>query len=104
MTLWQFSVIAYAFVKSFPNPDGSKPPSAFVRIAIIALGPVVWNTVVLLTFFMLSLFMGPLLDSCCTKFGSVMASLAHILAMFGMVAFFEFLVSHVERQRKSDRI
>lgn len=87
------SVIAYSFVKSFPNPDGTRPPSAFVRIAIISLGPVAWNAVVLLTFFMISLFMGPMLDSCCAKFGSVMATLAHLLAMFGMVGFFEFLVS-----------
>jgi len=84
-------VVAYAFLKSFPDPDGSQPPSAFVRIGIIALGPVVWNAAVLLTFFLLSLFMGPILESCCVKFGSVMAGLAHILSMIGMIGFFEFL-------------
>ncbi|KAF8515805.1 putative 1,3-beta-D-glucan synthase subunit [Hysterangium stoloniferum] len=84
-------VIAYAFLKSFPNPDGSQPPSAFVRIGIIALGPVVWNAAVLITLFIMSLFMSPILEGCCAKFGSVMASIAHVLAMFGMVGFFEFL-------------
>jgi 1,3-beta-glucan synthase len=33
-----------------------------------------------------------MLDTCCAKFGAVMASIAHFFAVVGMVGFFEFLV------------
>ncbi|KIJ31383.1 glycosyltransferase family 48 protein [Sphaerobolus stellatus SS14] len=84
-------IIAYAFVKSFPQPDGTQPASPFVRIAIISLGPLVWNAAILIVLFLTSVFLGPMLDTCCAKFGAVMASIAHFLAVVGMVGFFEFL-------------
>lgn len=84
-------VIAYMFVKSFPV-NGQTNPSPLIRIAIIAIGPVVWNAAVLITFFFISLFLGPMMDSW-VKFGSVMAALAHTLGLIGLVAFFEFFVS-----------
>ncbi|TDL27462.1 glycosyltransferase family 48 protein [Rickenella mellea] len=83
-------IIAYMFVKSFPDSKGNQPPSPLIRIAIIAVGPMVWNAAVLLTLFFTSLFLGPMLESCCVKFASVMASIAHILALVGIIAFFEF--------------
>lgn len=85
-------VIAYMFVKSFPDRDGRQPPSPLIRIAVVSLGPVVWNAAVLLVQFMVSLFLGPLLDSPFPKFGTVMAFIAHTLGVIGMIAFFEFLV------------
>ncbi|KIJ53707.1 glycosyltransferase family 48 protein [Sphaerobolus stellatus SS14] len=84
-------IVAYAFIKSFPNKDGTQPPSAFVRIAVVSLGPIVWNAAILLTLFFIALFMGPMLEGCCAKFGAVMAFIAHILSLIGMVGFFEFL-------------
>lgn len=83
-------VVAYAFVKSF-HAVGDPPMGAITRIAIIALGPIVWNAAVLLILFMISMFLGPALNNCCAKFGSVMAAIAHILAVLGMVVAFEFL-------------
>ncbi|GJJ14803.1 1,3-beta-D-glucan synthase [Clathrus columnatus] len=83
-------VIAYSFLKSFPQ-NGIQPASPFVRIAIVSLGPVVWNSAILLVQFLISLFLGPMLDSCCAKFGSVMATIVHSLALIGMIGFFEFL-------------
>ncbi|KAF8527179.1 1,3-beta-glucan synthase [Hysterangium stoloniferum] len=83
-------IVAYAFVKSFPQ-NGVQPSSPFIRIAIISLGPIVWNAAVLLVLFLVSLFLGPMLDTCCAKFGAVMASIAHFLAVVGMVGFFELL-------------
>jgi 1,3-beta-glucan synthase len=85
-------VIAYMFVKSFPI-DGKLPPSPLVRIAVISLGPIAWNAVVLLTLFFVSLFLGPMLDSVFPLFGSVMAFIAHVLGTIGMIGFFEFFVS-----------
>jgi 1,3-beta-glucan synthase len=84
-------VIAYMFVKSFPVA-GKQPPSPLVRIAVISLGPIVWNAAVLLSLFLISLLMGPMLDSVFPKFGSVMAFIAHTLGVIGTIGFFEFLV------------
>jgi len=85
-------VIAYMFVKSFPDPiTGNYPPSPLIRIAVISLGPIVWNAAVLFTLFLVSLFLGPMLDPAFPKFGSTIAFIAHVLGVLGILAFFEFL-------------
>jgi len=84
-------VIAYMFVKAFPDANGNQPPSPLTRIAVIALGPIVWNAGVLLALFLVSLFLGPVLDPIFPIFGSVMAFIAHFLGVMGMIGFFEFL-------------
>ncbi|KAF8878094.1 1,3-beta-glucan synthase [Infundibulicybe gibba] len=83
-------VVAYMFVKSFPV-NGRQPPSPLIRIAVISLGPIVWNAAILLTLFLISLFLGPMLDPMFPLFGSVMAFIAHALGVVGMLGFFEFL-------------
>jgi len=50
-------VICYLFVKSFAV-DGKVQPG-LLRIAIIALGPIVWNMAFLITLFLISVFLGP---------------------------------------------
>lgn len=85
-------VAAYMFVKSFPDRNGNQPPSPLIRIAVVSLGPIVWNAAILLIFFLLSLVIGPILDPRYPSFGSVIAAIAHIFAVIGMVGFFEFLV------------
>jgi len=77
------------FVKSFPDRNGHQNPSPLIRIAVIAIGPVVWNGAVLMTLFFISLFLGPMMESW-TKFASVMAATAHFLSLIGLIAFFEF--------------
>jgi 1,3-beta-glucan synthase len=84
-------IVAYMFVKSFPGPNGKQNPSPLIRIGVIAIGPVVWNASVLMTLFFISLFLGPMMEGW-TRFASVMASLAHILALVGIISFFEFFV------------
>lgn len=85
-------IIAYMFVKAFPDSTGKLPPSPLIRIAIISLGPIVWNAAVLLVLFLVSLFLGPMMDPTFPRFGSLIASIAHILGVVGMLGFFEFLV------------
>ncbi|KAL7421399.1 1,3-beta-D-glucan synthase [Cryptotrichosporon argae] len=82
-------VICYLFVKSFPQ-DGVTVPG-LLRIAIIALGPIVWNMALLIVLFLVSLFLGPCLSGHTNQFGATMAAIAHFGAVVGMVAFFEFL-------------
>ena len=84
-------VIAYMFVKSFPDRNGNQPPSPLIRIGVISIGPIVWNATVLLVFFVISLFLGPMMASW-AKFGSIVAAIAHFLALVGIIAFFEFFV------------
>jgi len=87
-------VIAYMFVKSFPDPlTGKIGPSPLLRVGIISLGPVVWNAAVLVVLFIVSIVLGPMLNTCCSKFGSLMAVIAHTLSLIGLIAFVEFLVS-----------
>jgi len=86
--------VTYAYVKSFPAPgltfEDGEFQGGIARLAIIVLVPIAWNAVVLLVLFFVSLFFGPALQSCCAKFGSVMASLAHGLAILGLFAVLEF--------------
>jgi len=77
------------FVKSFPDHNGNQNPSPLVRISVIAIGPVVWNAAVLMTLFFISLFLGPMMEHW-AKFASIMAGMAHILALVGNIGFFEF--------------
>ena len=84
-------VVAYMFVKSFPDKDGNQHPSPLIRIGVVAIGPIAWNAAVLISLFFISLFLGPMMESW-TKFGSLMAFLAHGLCLVGLVAFFEFFV------------
>jgi 1,3-beta-glucan synthase len=85
-------VIAYMFVKSFKDEHGNQPPSPLLRILFIAIGPVAWNAVVLVALFFVSLLLGPIFQRW-EKFGSIIAATAHVLALVGMVTFFEFFVS-----------
>lgn len=85
-----FTSLRWTHIKisqSFQTPS----INALLRIAIIALGPIVFNAVLLITLFVISLFAGPLLGGCCGNLGSVMAGIAHLGSVIGMVAFFEFL-------------
>lgn len=82
--------IAYMFVKSFPV-NGRLPPSPLIRIAVVSVGPIVWNAAVLLVQFLFSLLLGPVFSASGSSFGSVMAFIAHALGVLGMVGFFEFL-------------
>lgn len=79
--------IAYLFVKSFSQPQ----VDALLRIAVIAFGPVIINAGVLAAMFFISIVFGPMLSSCCTKFGSVMAGIAHAVGVVTLVVFFELL-------------
>ncbi|KAG8899879.1 1,3-beta-D-glucan synthase [Tulasnella sp. 403] len=83
--------IAYMFVGSVRDIANVVPPSPLVRILVIAIGPVVWNTVILLLQFIVSAILGPALGSCCPRFGAWMAGFCHFAAVLGLVAFVEFL-------------
>ncbi|BEJ14560.1 hypothetical protein CspHIS471_0403270 [Cutaneotrichosporon sp. HIS471] len=87
-------IICYLFVQSFPGNifDGNTVQvPALLRIAVVSVGPIVFNMALLLVLFLVSVFLGPCINSCTTQFGASMAAIAHLGAVVGMVAFFEFL-------------
>lgn len=56
-------LLAYTFTKSLSE----RPVNSLLRLAIVSLGPIVWNAIVLIVVFFTALFAGPLLNSCCNK-------------------------------------
>ena len=58
-------------------------------ITVVSIGRVVRNTAVLLVLFLVFPSLGPILDSCCVRFGAVVASVAHILGTNRMTGFFK---------------
>ncbi|KAF9205277.1 1,3-beta-D-glucan synthase [Haplosporangium sp. Z 27] len=88
-----FCVICYMFVRSFPQDENGKQvfTSGIVRVAVFALGPIVVNAGVLLVVFGASIFLGPCMNMCCAKFGSVMAAVAHAIAIVTQIVFYEAL-------------
>lgn len=77
--------VAYLFIKSFANP----PVNGLLRIVVIAFGPIVFNFALLVVLFFVSLLAGPCYGG--GKFGTIMAGIAHVGSVVGLVAFFEFL-------------
>ena len=63
--------------------------ASFIRLMAVAFAPVAINAGTLLVMFFMACFMGPLLSMCCKKFGSVLAGIAHGVAVIFMLIFFE---------------
>ncbi|KAF9933005.1 1,3-beta-D-glucan synthase [Linnemannia zychae] len=88
-------VICYMFVRSFPigvdDKGAAVYTSGLLRIGAFALAPLAVNGAVLAVLFAISLLLGPCLNMCCTEFGSVMAAIAHAVAVVTLLGFFEAL-------------
>ncbi len=90
------TVIPYLFINAqtgvIPeNNDDTKtaPTDSLIRILIIAVGPIALNLAVLAVMFAMACCMGPVLSMCCKRFGSVLAAIAHGLAVVFMLVSFE---------------
>lgn len=68
-----------------------KPTNALIRLGLVAFAPVAVNAGCLLMFFAMACCMGPLLSMCCKKFGSVLAAIAHAIAVIVMLVMFEVM-------------
>jgi len=89
------TTIPYLFINALtgvlPNNAGQKATASLIRLGVCALAPVFINMGVLLIMFSLACCAGPLLSMCCKKFGSVLAAIAHALAVILMLVFFEVM-------------
>ncbi|CAG8542684.1 1488_t:CDS:2 [Acaulospora morrowiae] len=87
-------VLAFAFVKTYPstNADKSKDGiSAILRVCGISFMPVLLNAVMLAALFFISFFIGPIINQCFTKFGSMIAAIAHAWSVLNLIVVFELL-------------
>lgn len=89
------TLIPYLFINAQTgvikhNPD-AKATASLIRIAIIAFGPVAINAGTLAAMFGMACCMGPLLAMCCKKFGSVLAAIAHAIAVIMILVFWVVL-------------
>lgn len=68
-----------------------QPTNALIRVGIVALAPIGINAGVSAAFFGMACCMGPVLSMCCKKFGSVLAAIAHGVAVVALLAIFEVM-------------
>lgn len=65
--------------------------AALIRVGVVALAPIAINAGVLAGMFGMACCMGPVLSMCCKKFGSVLAAIAHAVAVIMLLVFFEVM-------------
>jgi 1,3-beta-glucan synthase len=93
------TLIPYLFINAQTGVNGpnkknnpsAKATASLLRVAIVAFAPIAINAGALLVFFFMACFMGPLLSMCCKKFGSVLAAIAHGIAVIVALVFFEVM-------------
>lgn len=95
-SVFQLSVIAiiglaYLFANSQNGHPRAIRVNSILRIALVTFGPIIINFVILLTLFIVSILIGPILTFFCKKLPSCLAALAHLLAVLNHVFFFELL-------------
>jgi 1,3-beta-glucan synthase len=93
------TLIPYLFINAqtgvvAENNDGNAPTptGSLIRVAIVAFAPIAINAGVLAGTFGMACCMGPVLSMCCKKFGTVLAAIAHGVAVVMLLLFFEVMV------------
>jgi 1,3-beta-glucan synthase len=91
LVLVAVTIVPYLFINAQTGVENPKVTNSLIRVAAVAFAPIAINAGVLAGFFGMACCMGPLLSMCCQKFGSVLAAIAHGLAVFMLLAFFEVM-------------
>ncbi|PGH04390.1 1,3-beta-glucan synthase component FKS1 [Blastomyces parvus] len=91
LVLVAVTLIPYLFINAQTGVDNAKPTSSLIRLAVVAFAPIAINAGCLAVLFAMACCMGPLLSMCCKKFGSVLAAIAHGVAVIMLLAFFEVM-------------
>jgi len=92
------TLVPYIFINSqvgviAEKNDGNepKPTASLIRVGVVALAPIGVNAGVLAAMFGMACCMGPVLSMCCKKFGSVLAGIAHGVAVVMLILVFEVM-------------
>ncbi|KAI9788617.1 MAG: 1,3-beta-D-glucan synthase [Peltula sp. TS41687] len=92
LVLVAVTLIPYLFINAQTGVrDNPEATNSLIRVALVAFGPIAINAGMLLGLFAMACCMGPLLSMCCKKFGSVLAAIAHGVAVVMLLAFFEVM-------------
>ncbi|KAK5258697.1 1,3-beta-D-glucan synthase [Exophiala xenobiotica] len=92
LVLVALTLIPYLFINAQTGVEQPEPATnSLVRVAIVAFAPIAINAGVLAGLFGMACCMGPLLSMCCKKFGSVLAAIAHAIAVISLFAFWEVM-------------
>ncbi|KAK7744346.1 1,3-beta-D-glucan synthase [Diatrype stigma] len=87
------TVIPYLFINAqtgvSANDEDAEATPALLRLAVVAFAPIGINAGILAAMFGMACCMGPVLSMCCKKFGSVLAAIAHAMAVIMILVFFE---------------
>ncbi|PKS10859.1 hypothetical protein jhhlp_002616 [Lomentospora prolificans] len=85
------TVIPYLYINAQTGvtDQDAEATHSLIRLAIIAFAPIAVNAGTLGVLFFMACFMGPVLSMCCKKFGSVLAGIAHGVAVVMLLIFFE---------------
>jgi len=73
------------------NSEKIEATNSLIRVGIVALAPIAVNAGVLAAMFAMACCMGPVLSMCCKKFGSVLAAIAHAVAVIFLLVSFEIM-------------
>lgn len=68
------------------------PANSFLRLIVVALGPIGINIVILVVLFVFSCTLCPLLSICSSKLPDIVANIAHLLSVVNYIAFFDMLL------------
>jgi 1,3-beta-glucan synthase len=85
------TLVPYLFINAQTGVAGATKTASLLRVGIVAFAPIGINAGTLAVMFAMACFMGPILSMCCKKFGSVLAAIAHGLAVIMLLAFFEVM-------------
>ncbi|KAJ2896588.1 beta-glucan synthase component gls1 [Zalerion maritima] len=87
------TLVPYLFINAQTGVTDSDATStaALIRVGLVAFAPVAVNAGALAVFFAMACMMGPVLSMCCKKFGSVLAAIAHAIAVIMLLVFFEVM-------------
>ena len=92
LVLVAVTLVPYLYINAQTGvADNPQATNTLIRVALVAFGPIAVNAGILLVLFGMACCMGPLLSMCCKKFGSVLAGIAHGLAVVMLLAFFEVM-------------
>jgi 1,3-beta-glucan synthase len=91
LVLVAVTLIPYLFINAQTGVTNPTATNSLIRVGVVAFAPIAVNAGVLAGLFGMACCMGPLLSMCCKKFGSVLAAIAHGIAVIMLLAFFEVM-------------
>lgn len=82
---------AYLFANAQAEARNATPSNAILRILFVSVAPICVNIGLLLTFFVISVLLGPIITLSFKGFPSLIAATTHILALLNQIFFVELL-------------